>query len=106
MALCEFPKTLSALARQENTEADALGATHWPDAAVRLVTVLSNSTHARTQKMNQIEKMLTDVGIPEVNRICSREVQKKFIELDSKLVEDYLETRKEFILLPSMFLNK
>ena len=55
MSLCQFPKTLSALARQEHTEADAIGATHWPDAAVRLVTVLSNSTHARTQNMNTIE---------------------------------------------------
>ena len=42
----------------------------WPDSAVRLVTVLSNSTHARTQKLKIVEKMLGDVGIPSVNQVC------------------------------------
>ena len=41
----------------------------WPDSAVRLVTVLSNSTHARTQKLKIVEKMLGDVGIPSVNQV-------------------------------------
>ena len=37
---------------------------------MRLVTVLSNSTHARTQKLKIVEKMLADVGIPGVNQVC------------------------------------
>ena len=59
---------------------------------MRLVTVLSNSTFCRTVQMNKIEKMLTDVAIPDVPKIC-HQLQKKFIELDSRLIEDYLETR-------------
>ena len=47
--------------------------------------------------MNKIEKMLTDVAIPEVAKICTQ-VQKKFIELDSRLIEDYLETRRDPIV--------
>ena len=69
----------------------------WPDAAVRLVTVLSNSTFCRTVQISKIDKMLSDVGIPEVTKICTQ-VQKKFIELDSRLVEDYLETRRDPIV--------
>jgi len=99
-ALSQFPKTLASLAKNEQAEAEA---THkpitgpWPDAAVRLVTVLSNSIFCRTVQMNKIEKMLSDVAIPEVGKICTQ-VQKKFIELDSRLIEDYLETRRDPIV--------
>ena len=60
--LCQFPATLSALALQDSDNAD------WPDAAVRLVTVLSNSIHSRTTKMISIEKSLNTLGFPDAKQ--------------------------------------
>ena len=100
--LCQFPATLSTLALKEATEAETR---HWPDAAVRLVTVLSNSIHSRTTKMIQIEKSLAQLGFPDSKKLCTT-VQKKFSELDNRLLEGYLETRRDPIvcaLEPGMY---
>ena len=87
---------------KEATEAETR---HWPDAAVRLVTVLSNSIHSRTTKMIQIEKSLAQLGFPDSKKLCTT-VQKKFSELDNRLMEGYLETRRDPIvcaLEPGMY---
>ena len=87
----------------------------WPSGAMRLVTVLSNSIHSRITKMNHIEESLTKIGFPDARKVSffilykikARKlsfiqvcitVQRKFAELDNRLIEGYLETRRDPIV--------
>lgn len=100
--LCQFPVTLSQLAMMEQPDNFTKA---WPSAAMRLVTVLSNSIHSRVTKMNHIEESLSKLGFPDARKVCVT-VQKKFSELDNRLVEGYLETRRDPIvcaLEPGMY---
>ncbi|CAG5111692.1 Oidioi.mRNA.OKI2018_I69.chr2.g5970.t1.cds [Oikopleura dioica] len=92
--LCQFPVTLSQLATME---APANLKKMWLSGAMRLVTVLSNSIHSRITKMNHIEESLTKIGFPDARKVCIT-VQRKFAELDNRLIEGYLETRRDPIV--------
>lgn len=92
--LCQFPVTLSQLATME---APQNLKKMWPSGAMRLVTVLSNSIHSRVTKINHIEESLTKVGFPDARKVCVT-VQRKFAELDNRLIEGYLETRRDPIV--------